>query len=791
MKTKSKKLKSDLSMDAFEDIFQEIPEQLPVVVISEVMPIPNVDFRIEVSDNSYLKALKESETNANSFVILLTQKDLSPNKPKLTNLQRYGVLAQIITKVKIPHGDFKVRFRILQRVKIDKFLQKEPFLKASYEKVNTIYGNVEEEKTLIKLVIEKIMDKPFQLLVQNTNNFLDIIKTEPETENITDIIVFNLKIDDLDKYKYLKEAHLNKRIFYILQDIQSLLIGLDLEQKINEKVKQSIDENQKEFYLREKIKAIQLELGDKAKKEDEIAELRNKIKTTPLPPEIKKKALQELSRYQSSSSLMAESFVIKNYLDFLLELPWGKTSQDENDLVAIEKSLNNQHYGLEKVKERILEYAAVKIMTKKNPQNILCLVGPPGVGKTSLASSIAKALGRQFVRQSLGGLKEESEIRGHRRTYIGAMPGRILAGIRDAKTVNPVFLLDEIDKLVANYNFDPASALLEVLDPQQNINFMDHFLSEPFDLSQVLFITTANYLDNVPEALKDRMEIIEVSSYTEKDKINIASKYLLKKQLKNHGITDTNLVIDNDTILYLIRHYTKEAGVRELDRILAELARKTVKEFLITKKEQVIITPQNVTKYLGKEKYLHLLDEQKEKIGSTNGLAYTYFGGDLLPVEVTYYKGKGQLVLTGKLGEVLKESAYTALSFIKANCQNLGIDANIFAENDFHIHLPETAIPKDGPSAGITIATSLVSAITQKYVKKGLGMTGEITLRGNILAIGGLKEKAIAANRSGLDTIFIPQENIKDIEDIPEEVRTKLNIIPVSNISDVFSQVFV
>ncbi len=790
MKNKSKKLKSSLSMDAFEDIFQEIPEQLPVVVISEIMPIPNVDFRIELSDNYSLKALKESETNANSFVILLTQKDLSSNKPKLTNLQRYGVLAQIITKVKIPHGDLKVRFRILQRVKIDKFLQKEPFLKASYEKVNTVYGNVEEEKALIKLVIEKIMNKPFQLLVQNTNNFLDIIKTEQETENIADIIVFNLKIDDLDKYKYLKESHLNKRIFCILQDIQSLLIGIDLEQKINEKVKQSIDENQKEFYLREKMKAIQLELGDKAKKEEEIAELRNKIKKTPLPSEIKEKALQELLRYQSSS-LMAESFVIKNYLDFLIELPWGKTSQDENDLAAIEKSLNNQHYGLEKVKERILEYAAVKIMTKKNPQNILCLVGPPGVGKTSLASSIAKALGRQFVRQSLGGLKEESEIRGHRRTYIGAMPGRILACIRDAKTINPVFLLDEIDKLVSNYNFDPASALLEVLDPQQNINFMDHFLSEPFDLSQVLFIATANYLDNVPEALKDRMEIIEVSSYTEKDKINIASKYLLKKQLKNHGINDTNLVIDNDTILYLIRHYTKEAGVRELDRILAELARKTVKECLITKKERVIITPKNVTKYLGKEKYLHLLDEQKEKIGSTNGLAYTYFGGDLLPVEVTYYKGKGQLVLTGKLGEVLKESAYTALSFIKANCQNLGIDANIFAENDFHIHLPETAIPKDGPSAGITIATSLVSAITQKYIKKGLGMTGEITLRGNILAIGGLKEKAIAANRSGLDTIFIPKENIKDIEDIPEEVRNKLNIIPVSKISDVFSQVFI
>ncbi|MBS2126554.1 endopeptidase La ['Fragaria x ananassa' phyllody phytoplasma] len=787
MPTKIKNIKADFIP---ETDFKEVL-QLPALVIHEVVPMPNVDFRIEISEKQYINALKESQSNAKSFIIVLTQIKGLQGKTKIKDLNRYAVMAQIITKIKLPNGNFKVRFRVFQRVKIQKFLQEEPFYKVEYQSIKTIFGKANEEQALVKLVIDTILKKPFQLINQNNGNFLEMIEVEHDTEKITDIIIFNLRIGDADKFKYLKEARLNKRLFNILRDVDILITGINLEQKINEKVKQSIDENQKEFYLREKMKAIQHELGDKAKKEEEIADLRAKINKTPLPDDIKTKALQELSRYQSASSLMAESFVIKNYLDFLLELPWKKTSQDINDLTQIEKSLNMDHYGLKKVKERILEYAAVKIMTKKNPQNILCLVGPPGVGKTSLAASVAKALGRKFVRQSLGGMKEESEIRGHRKTYIGAMPGRILTGIKEAKTINPVFLLDEIDKLIANYNFDPASALLEVLDPQQNVNFMDHFLSEPFDLSQVLFIATANYLENVPEPLRDRMEIIEINSYTEKDKVEIASKYLLKKQLKNHGITNKNLILKDDTLLYLIRHYTKEAGVRELERILAELARKTIKKILIDKKEQIIITPQNIAKYLGKEKYLHLLSEQKEQIGSTNGLAYTYFGGDLLKVEVTYYKGKGQLFLTGKLGDVLKESAYTAFSFIKANVQKLGIDANMFLENDFHIHLPEGAVPKDGPSAGITIATSLFSAITQKYIKKGLGMTGEITLRGDILAIGGLKEKAIAASRSGLDTILIPQENIKDIDDIPEEVRTKLNIITVSDVCEVFEKVFI
>ncbi|MBP5836048.1 endopeptidase La [Candidatus Phytoplasma meliae] len=787
MSTKIKNLKADFIPETdFKNILQ-----LPALVIHEVVPMPNVDFRIEISEKQYISALKESQSNAKSFIIILTQIKGLQGKIKIKDFNRYAVIAQIITKIKLPNGNFKVRFRVFKRVKIQKFLQEDPFYKVEYQSVETIFGKADEEQALVKLVIDTILKKPFQLINQNNGNFLEMIEVEHDTEKITDIIIFNLRINNANKCKYLKEARLNKRLFNILRDIDILITGINLEQKINEKVKQSIDENQKEFYLREKMKVIQYELGDKAKKEEEIADLREKINKTPLPADIKTKALQELSRYQSASSLTAESFVIKNYLDFLLELPWEKTSQDINDLTQIEKSLNMDHYGLKKVKERILEYAAVKIMTKKNPQNILCLVGPPGVGKTSLAASIAKALGRKFVRQSLGGMKEESEIRGHRKTYIGAMPGRILTGIKEAKTINPVFLLDEIDKLIANYNFDPASALLEVLDPQQNVNFMDHFLSEPFDLSQVLFIATANYLENVPEPLRDRMEIIEINSYTEKDKIEIASKYLLKKQLKNHGITNKNLILKDDTLLYLIRHYTKEAGVRELERILAELARKTIKEILINKKEQITITPQNIAKYLGKERYLHLLAEQKEQIGSTNGLAYTYFGGDLLKVEVTYYKGKGQLFLTGKLGDVLKESAYTAFSFIKANAQKLGIDVNMFLENDFHIHLPEGAVPKDGPSAGITIATSLFSAIAQKYIKKGLGMTGEITLRGDVLAIGGLKEKAIAANRSGLDTILIPQENIKDIDDIPEEVRTKLNIITVSDVCEVFEKVFI
>ena len=598
--------------------------------------------------------------------------------------------------------------------------------------------------------------------------------------------MLNLKSNEQTKYQYLEETHLNKRLKLLLEDIAKQKMIVDLEQKINDEIKRSIDENQKEYYLREKMRAIQQELGDKAKKEDEIEELREKILKAKMPKLMEEKALQELNRYQSTPASMAESQVIRTYLDLIVELPWKKASKDNIDLKKVQDKLDEQHYALEKVKERIIEYLAVKIMTKQNPQTILCLSGPPGVGKTSLAISIADALNRKFVKQSLGGVRDESEIRGHRRTYVGAMPGRIIKGMKDAQTVNPVFLLDEIDKMASDFRGDPASAMLEVLDPEQNQKFSDHYLEEPYDLSQVLFITTANYLENVPAPLRDRMEIVELSSYTELEKFEIAKRHLLKKQLKAHGLKDAMFKLDEDVIYYIIQHYTREAGVRELNRYIGALIRKAIKTILIDKVPSVHITLENIDSFIGKKRFSHNLADQKEQIGVATGLAYTAFGGDTLPVEVTYYKGNGKLVLTGKLGDVMKESAMTALSFVKSHAEELKLDVSLFETNDFHIHVPEGAVPKDGPSAGITLATAIYSALSKRYVNKEVGMTGEITLRGNVLPIGGLKEKAIAAHRSGLKTILIPKDNEKDIDDIPKEVKDALTIIPVEHVTDVF-----
>ncbi|MDV3196276.1 MAG: endopeptidase La, partial [Candidatus Phytoplasma stylosanthis] len=720
------------------------------------------------------------------------QKNIFQDLPKISDIEKYGVLAKILASVKIDNEFYKVKLRIIKRIKNEKILKTEDnIFVTEYKDFPTKFGDLNKEKSLIKLIMERISININQLLLISENTFLEQIKNGITTEKAVDLIVFALKIEEKNKYKYLKESNLNKRLMYILQDIEIKISFLELEDKINAEVKRSIDENQKEFYLREKMRAIQNELGDKVKKEEEIEELRKKINLSKMPKKIKVKVLQELSRYQSISSALADSFVIRNYLDFVVSLPWGKSSKDIDDLSLIQCVLEKNHYGLKKAKERIVEYAAVKIMTKKNPQTIICLVGPPGVGKTTLAISIAEALGRKFIKQSLGGLQEESEIKGHRRTFVGAMPGRILSGLRDAGVINPVFLLDEIDKLVNNFQHDPGSSLLEVLDPNQNKNFVDLYLSEPFDLSQVLFITTANDLSNVPEPLKDRLEIIELNSYTEQDKMIIAEKYLLPRQLREHGISENEFKIDKSSFLYLIRHYTKEAGVRNLNKILATLVRKTIKEILMNKTERIHISNSNIEIFLGKIIYQHLLANNKNQIGVVNGLAYTSFGGDILPIEVAHYKGSGKLLLTGNLGKVLEESAITSFSFLKSNAEKLGIEYSIFDNNDFHVHFIEGTIPKDGPSAGVTIATCIFSAITKQFVRKDVGMTGEITLTGTINLIGGLKEKAIAAERSGLSTIFIPKDNLKDLDEIPEEVRQKIEIIAVENAKDVFAKALI
>ena len=762
-------------------------KSLPAIAVRGVIPIPNNDFRIEVGRKKSLDAIEVSEKDFGQYLVILVQKDPLLEDPTVEDVETHGVLAKISMKIKLPNGNFKIKFNILERIVVKDFLFTNDYFVVDYDELETVVEGNDEEVALVKMVVQEIAENEATVLQPN-NNVIEKIQQGLSTTKVVDLISYFLRMtNEQERYKYILEVSLNNRLKMILQDINREKVMNDLERKINEEVKKSIDENQKEYYLREKMRAIQNELGDKVKREEEIEELRELIVAAKMPAHIEEKALQELARLRSTPSAMAESSIIKTYLDFIVALPWYETSEDLDDLSLVQKSLDKNHYALEKVKDRIVEYLAVKIMTKKNPQTILCLVGPPGVGKTSLAISIADALNRKFVKQSLGGVRDESEIRGHRRTYIGALPGRILNGMKSAQTMNPVFLLDEIDKMASDYKGDPASAMLEVLDPEQNAKFSDHYLEEEYDLSQVLFITTANYLENIPAPLRDRMEIVELSSYTEHEKFEIAKRHLLAKQLEAHGLRADQFILDDNVIYNIIQHYTREAGVRELNRYIGALIRKAIKEILITKVDVVHVTLDNVTNYIGKPKFSHNIADKKDIVGVVTGLAYTQYGGDTLPVEVTYYKGKGQLVLTGKLGDVMKESAQTALSYVKANAERFNIDPNLFKENDVHVHVPEGAIPKDGPSAGVTMATAIFSAMSNKAVRSDVGMTGEITLRGLVLPIGGLKEKSIAAHRSGIKKILIPRENERDIDDIPQEVKDNLEIVVVSNIEEVFA----
>ena len=549
-----------------------------------------------------------------------------------------------------------------------------------------------------------------------------------------------------------------------------------------------LDEHQKEFYLREKMKAIQKELGDDYSKESVSQEFREKVQSLQMPEAVKQKALEEIKRFEMLPANSSEAGVVRTYLEWLVAIPWNVQTEDNKDILFAEQTLNDQHFGLEKVKERILEYLAVKTMTGKNPSTILCLVGPPGVGKTSLARSIADALGRKFVKVSLGGVKDESEIRGHRRTYLGALPGRMIQAMKKAGTTNPVFLLDEIDKMASDHKGDPASAMLEVLDPEQNSHFSDHYLEEEYDLSQVLFVATANYLENIPAPLRDRMDIIHVDSYTEQEKAEIATRYLIPRQLEAHGLTTEQLTVADGVVMEMIQYYTREAGVRQLERLVGSICRKVARKLLTEKLETVHVNSEVLVSLLGKHKFTHGLVEQEDQIGVVTGLAYTQFGGDILPVEVTYYKGTGKMVLTGKLGDVMKESAQTAISYVRANAERFGIDPLMFKDHDIHIHVPEGATPKDGPSAGVTMTTALVSALAKKSVKREVGMTGEVTLRGRVLPIGGLKEKSISAHRAGLKVVIMPKDNEKDLDDIPQSVKEDITFIPVSTIDEVLQQ---
>ncbi len=608
---------------------------------------------------------------------------------------------------------------------------------------------------------------------------------------MADIVASHLPLKLKNKQEVLETVDVKKRLNRVISLIHNEKEVLEIEKKIGQRVKRSMERTQKEYYLREQMKAIQKELGDKEGKTGEVSSLMSKIEESSMPESVRETALKELNRYEKIPSSSAESSVIRNYIDWLINLPWGIYTEDRLDLKLASEILDDEHHGLEKVKERVLEYLAVQKLTNSLKGPILCLAGPPGVGKTSLAKSIAKSLDRKFIRISLGGVRDESEIRGHRRTYVGAMPGRIIRGMSKAGTMNPVFLLDEIDKMSSDFRGDPSSAMLEVLDPEQNHNFSDHYIEETFDLSQVLFIATANNLATIPGPLRDRMEIITIAGYTEVEKAEIVKDHLLPKQLKEHGLKKGNLQLREAAIYDMIRYYTREAGVRGLERQLAAICRKAARAIVAEDRKRITVTEKNLSEFLGKRLYRYGQAETTDQVGVVTGLAYTTVGGDTLSIEVSLSPGKGKLLLTGKLGDVMRESAQAAFSYIRSKADELNIDPNFNEKHDIHIHVPEGAVPKDGPSAGITIATALVSALTGRPVSKEVGMTGEITLRGRVLPIGGLKEKALGAHRAGLKTIILPKDNEKDIDDIPESVREGLTFIPVSHLDEVLEKALV
>ncbi len=650
--------------------------------------------------------------------------------------------------------------------------------------------NEMEESVLVRMVAqafenmrpgEKFMSK--DLMMELTKGI------QPDALTDKAVQLFSLPIER--KQQYLETSGINDRLTMLLEDIEKEKQLTEVEKRINETVKDRIDQNQKDFYLREKISALQEQLNDGSQPGKEGDQIRKRLAENPYPEAIKAKVLEELTRYENLPVASGETGTIKTYIDWLMDLPWWQHTDDNEDLEKVKEVLEEDHFGLEKVKERILEYLAVKQNTNSLKAPIICLAGPPGVGKTSLAKSIARALDRHFVKMSLGGVRDEAEIRGHRRTYLGALPGRLIQGMKKAKVINPVFLIDEIDKMASDIKGDPSAAMLEVLDPEQNAFFSDHYIEEPYDLSKVLFIATANYLENIPAALRDRLEIIELSSYTDVEKIHIAKDHLIPKQLKENGLTPEQLIIPDDMILYLIRYYTREAGVRQLERTIASLARKTVLAILKDKKEKIVIDKDLIKEWLGNEKVDYGKKEMEDQVGTVTGLAYTSFGGDILQIEANKFDGKGALTLTGQLGDVMKESASIALDYIHANANRYGISKKVFGKTDIHLHVPEGAIPKDGPSAGITMTTALTSLLTGIPVKANLAMTGEVTLRGNVLPIGGLKEKSLAAYRSGITTIIIPKGNVKDLDEIPQEVKDAVNFIPVSKVDEVLAHALV
>ena len=760
----------------------------PVLPLRDIVVFPHMIVPLFVGREKSVRALEEVMQD-DKHILLSSQIDPSDDDPSSDGIYNSGVLANVLQLLKLPDGTVKVLVEGVHRVRITEYLENPDFFEARAEPLSEMPGDAATIEALLRTVADEF-ERYAKVKKNIPEEALTAVAESSEPAKLADLVAGHLGIEVEQKQDLLETLSVSERLEKVYGLMQGEMSVLQVEKKIKTRVKSQMERTQREYYLNEQMKAIQKELGDGEEGEGEIAELEGKITETKLSKEAREKAEAELKKLKNMSPMSAEATVVRNYLDWMLGLPWGTKSRVKKDLHRAERILDKDHYGLEKVKERIVEYLAVQQRSKKLKGPILCLVGPPGVGKTSLGKSVAKATGREFIRISLGGVRDESEIRGHRRTYIGSMPGKIIQSLKKAKTTNPLILLDEIDKMGQDFRGDPASAMLEVLDPEQNSTFVDHYLEVEYDLSNVMFLTTANSY-NMPGPLLDRMEIIPLAGYTEDEKREIAKQHLIDKQIKNHGLKKGEFALTDEALTDIIRHYTREAGVRNLEREIAKVARKAVTKIVKKEAEEVEVTDDNLDDFLGVKKFRYGLAEESDQVGVVTGLAYTSVGGELLNIEALRLPGKGRMKTTGKLGDVMKESIDAASSYVRSISPKIGVKPPKFEKWDIHVHVPEGATPKDGPSAGLAMVTSIVSVLTGIPVRKDIAMTGEVTLRGNALAIGGLKEKLLAALRGGIKTVLIPQENEKDLAEIPDNVKEGLEIIPVEHVSDVLKHALV
>ncbi|MEK5355297.1 endopeptidase La [Paenibacillus sp. FSL L8-0709] len=763
--------------------------RFPLLPLRGLLVYPSMVLHLDVGREKSVRALEKAMVEDN-LILLCSQSEVNIEEPGQDDIFRVGTVANVRQMLKLPNGTIRVLVEGVERAEIINYIDNDEYYEVMARELPEDVDSDQECDALMRTVLNQF-EHYITLSKKVTPETLAAVSDIEEPGRLADVITSHLSLKIKDKQEILETIDVSKRLEKLLDILNNEREVLELERKINQRVKKQMEKTQKEYYLREQMKAIQKELGEKEGRVGEAEELRTLMEEKNVPERVKEKMEKEIDRLEKMPVSSAEGGVIRNYVDWLLSLPWSEQTEDDLDIKKAEQVLDEDHYGLEKPKERVLEYLAVQQLVKKLKGPILCLVGPPGVGKTSLARSIARSLNRKFVRISLGGVRDEAEIRGHRRTYVGAMPGRIIQGMKTAGTINPVILLDEIDKMAADFRGDPSSALLEVLDPEQNNTFSDHFVELPFDLSNVMFVTTANVVHNIPRPLLDRMEMLFIPGYTELEKLQIGSRYLLPKQKKNHGLAEDQLIIEDDSLLRIVREYTRESGVRNLEQQIAALCRKAAKQIVSEEKEKVTILPDDIKDYLGASKYRYGMAELEDQIGTVTGLAWTEVGGDTLLIEVTVVQGTGKLTLTGQLGDVMKESAQAAFSYTRSKAEELGLQPDFYEKIDIHIHIPEGAIPKDGPSAGITIATALISALTKRYVSKDVAMTGEITLRGRVLPIGGLKEKSLAAHRAGYKKILLPKDNERDLKDIPESVRNDVEFVPVSNMDQVLHHALV